>query len=103
LIKFDDNGQICPIEKNSSTTEIEGLEVTLYPNPVSEILYLNVTEPLSSLMITDNNGRTITQRATVHSGTILFLPVMDYNSGQYYIHFTTKDGRQATEPFVVVR
>ena len=102
LMKFDDDGNICPREKLSYSKELNGLKLRMYPNPVSEILYIQSPEPLESVFVSDMNGRIITRRSEVTAGTILFLPVEGYTAGKYNLHYKIKGGEYQSSSFVVV-
>ena len=81
---------------------MNGLKLRMYPNPVSEILYIQSPEPLESVFVSDMNGRIITRRSEVTAGTILFLPVEGYTAGKYNLHYKIKGGEYQSSSFVVV-
>jgi len=103
LLKFDDNGNVCPREKTSSVEEIKEIGASIYPNPVSEVLYIDVTEALTSISLFNSSGEKILEKRDIDKGRILFLPVSEFNSGSYFLHFMTSDKSRIIKKVQIVR
>jgi hypothetical protein len=63
------------------------VNVSLYPNPATDVLNVSGVENVTSLVINDINGRTI---KTVNN--ITSINVSDLNAGVYFINITTENG-----------
>ena len=78
----------------STEGELNGMTLTLYPNPASEIVYVN--GEYSQLEMLDLSGRVL-RRLTA-------APQIDLNGltpGTYFFRFTDEAGRKATYKVVV--
>lgn len=64
------------------------LAVSLYPNPTSDVFYLNTTESYK-LKIYDTAGRVVKQLNYTSSG----VSVSDLNSGIYFVEISTESAR----------
>ena len=78
----------------------------VYPNPASDVLYLNYTKPDSyedalSLTIFDNSGRAIIQQQLINS-TTNNVDLTDLAAGTYFITiYDSSFNKVAQEPFVL--
>lgn len=82
------------LEGESTEGELNGMTLTLYPNPASEILYVN--GEYSQMEMLDFNGRVLRRLPAA--------PQIDLNGltpGTYFFRFTDEAGRKATYKVVV--
>lgn len=77
---YFDNGSISTAE----TAALEDTVLTLYPNPVSDVLTIRSNIPLGEMKIYDVNGRVIDQR-TLDQYTIF--PIAHLDTGVYTFEF----------------
>ncbi len=77
-----------------SATDINKQEVTLYPNPVKEVLHFS--EEVSNIRITDLSGRTVKQISTKGKS----VNVANLANGVYIVTATTKAGKVITKKIV---
>jgi Secretion system C-terminal sorting domain len=91
IIKLDIYNNICN-DKNNIITGI-------YPNPVMDILYVDIEKNSNSLetinlVVTDLNGRKLLSKKNELSGnhTILIMPVAELSLGVYFINIEWNNG-----------
>ena len=71
-------------------------EITVYPNPVSEMLFIkNAPHSIESVEIIDMNGRTVF-RQNVHESDVVSIPVRNYPSGLFIVKVRTTLGNTQT-------
>lgn len=75
--------------------------VKIFPNPASDVIYVNAQDNLQYISISDIKGN---QLAFVRntSQDLLQLPLFDLVSGTYYLTFFYKDGTRKSEKFIKV-
>lgn len=77
-----------------STTNTENLNILLYPNPVSDILYIKGLENQVEIQVYDIAGRTLKTVETSAYNTEINLS--DLNSGMYFIRLASAHGEVVT-------
>ncbi len=103
LIKFDENGNICDRNKTStSQIHLPDIELSLYPNPASEVLYIDTGISLKTISILDSQGQLIITKNDLSPSTIYYQSVVNYPSGQYYIHITSNEGLTYIERIIIL-
>lgn len=81
-------------------TDISGIEdgkstetsIKIYPNPVTDVLYLESDEDVKTATLFDISGRTM----KTNSGNVKQINVGDLPEGFYYLKATTQSGKQST-------
>ncbi|NNE16279.1 MAG: T9SS type A sorting domain-containing protein [Saprospiraceae bacterium] len=76
---------------STSFSETELLDVKIYPNPVSENLFIENFSDIENIRITTLEGRKVLQTKDTRSG---FVDVSQLNSGIYFLNVLRKDGQQ---------
>jgi hypothetical protein len=87
---------ICPSEVASGTyayvgvEDINTIEISMYPNPANEVIYLQNASLMSSIEVLDLTGRIcLTSTATTR---LIELPIDDLSSGTYTIRVVSQNG-----------
>jgi M6 family metalloprotease-like protein len=84
------------IEIDDAVTGIRSIpatEITLYPNPVSDVLNITDMSEIISISITDLNGRAIgTMNNTLSLGNSQTIPTAHWAKGIYLVKITDKNG-----------
>lgn len=78
-----------------STDDFVTLDVTIYPNPVSDKMYIEMEETLSSEFAIYNVEGIKIKTIKNDKSKIQIIDLSDLNSGQYYILFQNQNGRMA--------
>lgn len=73
---------------NSIDEHETGTEISLYPNPVSNMLFINGLKQDITLSVIDVNGRALIQQSEVRK-----IDVSHLSGGIYFIHIMTKEGK----------
>ncbi|MCM1532079.1 MAG: T9SS type A sorting domain-containing protein [Bacteroides sp.] len=85
---------MIPIEWGPLTTPVErsaeAFNLTLYPNPVRDVLHFKTEEKLIWVVITDMSGRVVKTKAL--SGNEREISVSDLRAGMYVVCFYTNNG-----------
>ena len=76
-------------------------DVTLYPNPVHEMLTISNASTLKSVSIIDITGKVLFTKK-VNGENMLTMPVSDLSSGFYYIRLKDNDDNFRTEKIVKI-
>lgn len=74
-------------------------EIVLYPNPVSDILYINSEKPVNLIRIVDISGRIVFQ----HTGIISYIDISALSPGIYNVMLTTGRENSVTRKILVSR
>ncbi len=79
-------------------------DLTLYPNPVSNLLNVSINEldADAQLIITDFNGKVLQERPLSKGQTVTQVNTTNFLSGCYFISIQTPNGKIKTERFIVV-
>lgn len=83
---------------NSSTTSVDQLSagnISVYPNPVSEVLNIRSEKSLKSVVITNLVGQTVKSVQPYSNETAI--SINELATGNYMVQFTTADGRIMTQ------
>jgi hypothetical protein len=95
------------IDGNSKLTDIYGvttkemLRFNISPNPVENILYLELDEKkVTYVRITDMQGRILWQRNGRPASSVLRIPVQQLNRGVYFLEIGDETGNHRTGKFV---
>lgn len=86
---------------NSTTTsnrEMEAMELTVYPNPVADVLNVRSASEMVQLEITNLVGQSVKQISL--KGFEASINVHDLATGNYFVTLTTEDGRVSTHKLV---
>ena len=73
---------------NSIDEHETGADISLFPNPVSNMLCINGSVQDLNLSVIDVNGRVLIQQADERKIDVSLLP-----GGIYFIHIMTKEGK----------
>ncbi len=73
-------------------------EFTLYPNPISETLFIEGTEPMNQITMYDIKGRKVLENKVNNSNATL--QVGRLNTGVYFVHIGTQGGRMSTHKVI---
>ncbi|NOZ34909.1 MAG: T9SS type A sorting domain-containing protein [Chlorobi bacterium] len=88
----------CSSDINSLTTNTD-LSIKYYPNPVTNILTVNSSSPVKSILITSCLGQTVLDKPTA-ANTDLKINLSALNSGMYFIRITTAHGQTSVSKFI---
>lgn len=77
------------------------ISVNTYPNPATEMAYINANGTIKSMILTDISGRTIQHTSNLNCN-VIELNVRSLEAGVYFITVTTDSG-VATQKFNVVK
>ncbi|QIG89023.1 T9SS type A sorting domain-containing protein [Chryseobacterium sp. POL2] len=79
-----------------ATSDIKKSDVTIYPNPVKDILYVNNADAKTLVKITDLSGRQIKETQLLDNRVNL----TELKSGTYIITIIDKNGKSTNQKFV---
>jgi hypothetical protein len=68
-------------------------DLILWPNPVSDALNLQLSEPAESIRITDASGRTVWRKQVAAKPGTLIIPVHQFDKGVYHMTLSSGKGR----------
>lgn len=95
------------IDGNSAFSDIAAastgkvLKLTLSPNPVENVLYIEYDEKnISSLRILDMQGRQVWRNEGQRSSSLITVPVQQLTKGMYLLEALDKQGNRQTEKFL---
>ncbi len=103
------SGGICwiPFSVTSSRLTDEAMKLSIYPNPVRDVLHITLPEntimqqnDLSKFIITNTPGQQV-QTLPVSGEQVQILDVSDFAKGIYFIQLQSKDYKTQTAKFVV--
>lgn len=98
------NGDACPVRiippSLTGLGEISSAAFSLYPNPASDGINIDVKEDLMAY-ITDVNGRLIQLPFNCSSGLATHIQLNNLTDGVYFLCLQSQDGRTAQARFVV--
>lgn len=82
------------LERVSTEGELNGLSLTLFPNPATDVVYVN--GEFDDLQILDLGGRVLRRLPSVSQ-----IEVGNLTPGTYFFRFADKDGRNSTYKVVI--
>lgn len=88
---------IFGVNTNLSMDEIEANQVTVYPNPVSDVLNIISQTPIDLITIVDIHGRTVIQKASKTSNFSMHLQGL--KSGVYFA-IISSEGKTTTQKII---
>lgn len=95
------------VDGNSAFSDIAAagtgkiLKLTLSPNPVENVLYIEYDEKnISSLKILDMQGRVVWKSEGQRSSSLISVPVQHLTKGMYLLEALNKQGNRQTEKFL---
>jgi hypothetical protein len=80
----------------------EGNEVSIYPNPATISVRINLTKEVSSISVYNSLGNLVTEKNT-KGETYVMLNTSNYAAGAYSVKFTTASGETFSRRFVVTK
>ncbi|GAK90864.1 hypothetical protein JCM19297_163 [Nonlabens ulvanivorans] len=80
----------------TASVEDRSVTVSLYPNPVQDVLLIDSNIELTKAVIYDLNGK-ILQESTINNNE---LPVAHFSKGIYFIELSNENGDKVVERFV---
>jgi hypothetical protein len=81
--------------------ETNGFIVNVYPNPVSNILNVRITNAdAKQIRVFDMNGKTIYITTTISTTGTTAIPLSNLSKATYFVEIITTDGRREVEKFV---
>ncbi len=102
LIKFDEDGHIFNIDSSSSVVRLTEKNLRVFPNPVSDILYIETDDILdATISILDNQGRIIVNEKSLKPSHTYMYPVYDLKDGVYFMRLHDSLGNLQIEKFIV--
>lgn len=78
-----------------------GPSFEMYPNPATDHLTLEITEPAHSMQIMNSNGKELLSN-DVYGESRVDIRISDIPTGLYHLRITYKNGKQATDKFIKV-
>jgi hypothetical protein len=101
-VQFDPDMWLCATH-NAITIgngeEIEDAEIRVWPNPASEVMYIQIPEDASALRIYDAMGRMVSAEVT-DMNAVKAIDLHSFSPGTYRLTFE-HSGRLVTKSFVV--
>ena len=88
--RFFFNGQTTATEK-----PIEKIEISVFPNPASDKIYLSNTDQVNEYIISDLSGKQLMQGAIDTNG----IDIYTLSAGLYFIQVRLKNGEIITQRF----
>ena len=82
----------------SGIEEVEGFNLTVYPNPAGDVLNIKTTGVASNVSIISLDGKVISTQ--VMNGTFAAVNVADLQAGAYFYQVTAEDGSVVTNTFM---
>lgn len=92
------NGAITPkaCAAPASVTDISTLQVSIFPNPVSNELWVKSNDIIQHLSICDISGKKIITLSTLNTKETI-VPVNELNAGVYFVHFSNGKSNFSTK------
>ena len=87
----------------TSTDEIDGFAMKMYPNPVQQEIYTETSTPIESVRLFTIDGRLVPIRDISQIGKTLTLHLHDFTYDGFYLLAVTIEGRAYFEKVVVSR
>ena len=87
----------------SSTQELGGRKVTVFPNPASDFIVIQIEGFLRKnlhVRIFDINGRQVLEKQMIQDGLVNYIDAQTFNAGNYYIQLN--DGMNQSHHKVVI-
>lgn len=84
---------------NVGIDDVEGLQVSVYPNPASRYLNISVAEPMSEVVVYNAVGQQVL-RQEVNAASVS-LNLGNLAVGHYTLRILSQDGKEATRKFIV--
>lgn len=85
---------------SSNIDEDQLAQISIYPNPASSVFYLNNLESNTNVMLVDQLGKVIYQTVSQHN--TVEIPIINFQSGVYFIKLLTPNGSTITERVAIV-
>jgi len=103
LMKFDEDGHIVTQDTTSSTSVIMDYNVHIYPNPVSDMLYIENNDIGElSYQLYNESGQLVAERNNTAAFHTYLLDVSLLESGVYYLHAISNNNLRRVQKVVVV-
>jgi hypothetical protein len=92
----------CTCENNTSVNKIHETNISIYPNPVSEMLTISGTEPITEVKVVSIDGKTIyTNNFKKISAHPVYVNVSQYTPGMYYFSVKTNNHRSIIKKIII--
>ncbi len=89
---------------NSGITENDEIKVTMYPNPATDLFYLNHVRDNSTISITDITGKAFSSKFLGGYNSTIMINTNDMPAGLYMVTLNSpKDGNYYVSKFQVVK
>lgn len=95
---FDDREVFHAIQSKKLTDENLGVQtqemnasISVYPNPTTEMAYINANSPIRSMILTDVNGRRVREVNNMNAN-VVELNVSGLAAGVYFVSIVTDNG-----------
>lgn len=95
---YAQNVTVCQKENTNGIEEQNGLQYTVYPNPVNEILYFKLNESISNVEVTTLDGKLLLIQKV--EGNTSQIDVSNFVDGIYLYTITHHSGVQSKGKFV---
>ncbi|MEW7279425.1 T9SS type A sorting domain-containing protein [Aquimarina sp. 2201CG1-2-11] len=86
-------GKSFDAQDNPESNSIEESSFSFYPNPISNVLYLEDKTGIANWSIKNNMGQEMLSENSLQKTTIE-IDTSTLNVGMYFLHLTTSDGRE---------
>ncbi len=88
------------------TADIEAYEISVYPNPASELIAIQIGSLVNqdvSIQLINGKGKFVKQTVIKKGSSIAYFDIQTVYSGVYFLRFTLHNGSQLIEKVVVNR
>ena len=93
LYKFDEEGHVVNVDRTSVIEEDLLPEISIFPNPTTEILYIEHDEARDiTYRLYDNQGKQLMHKTDTQSYHTYILDVGSYSPGTYWLEILDADG-----------
>ena len=80
----------------TAVEEIPDLEITIYPNPVINHIYIDAENSITNAKIYNLQGQLVLEKVDVSS-----MELVDINTGMYFLHLVNSKGQELTKKILV--
>ena len=91
------NNYLTSIENSLSINKLNNLNLKIYPNPVSDKLFIEIQEPIKSITFYDINGRLISQIALIGNSIKQNVDISQLANGIYFVKIKSNVGQYTSK------